>query len=268
MRDAQHISQEDLALYAMQALSRDESAAMREHLSECDLCRAELAMLTGDLAMVALSVDQRPLPPGARQRFAQRIGPNPPTEKPTESAPIHLGPRSGRALWMGWAVAAVFLIAAVGLAFQVSSLRARLKSREDQIAALEASESRSKQVDELLTATSAQRVLLTAPKTSPIPSGRVVYLAPRGELMLQANNLAPVPAGKAYELWVIPADGSAPVPAGLFHPDAAGNGSLVLPSIPQGIRAKAFGVTLEDATGAKSPTAPILLAGSVPASGG
>jgi hypothetical protein len=50
----------------------------------------------------------------------------------------------------------------------------------------------------------------------------------------------------------------------LSRPDAAGNGSLVLPSIPPGIKAKAFGVTLEDAAGSKTPTAPILLAGSVP----
>jgi len=60
---------------------------------------------------------------------------------------------------------------------------------------------------------------------------------------------------------------TAPIPAGLFRPDAAGNGSVVLPEIPQGVKAKAFGVTMEDAAGSKTPTAPILLAGAVPASG-
>jgi anti-sigma-K factor RskA len=76
-----------------------------------------------------------------------------------------------------------------------------------------------------------------------------------------------VPPGKTYELWVIPADGSAPIPAGLFRPDSAGDGSVVLPPIPQGVSAKAFGVTLEDAAGSKTPTAPILLAGAVPENG-
>ncbi len=76
-----------------------------------------------------------------------------------------------------------------------------------------------------------------------------------------------MPASKTYELWVIPANGSAPIPAGLFRPDAAGNGSVVLPQIPLGVSAKAFGVTLEDAAGSKVPTAPILLVGTVPASG-
>jgi anti-sigma factor RsiW len=37
MMDAQHISQDDLALYALQSLSPEETAAVREHLSGCDL---------------------------------------------------------------------------------------------------------------------------------------------------------------------------------------------------------------------------------------
>ena len=267
MTDAQHIAQDDLALYALQALSQDESAAMREHLSECDVCQAELARFRGDLAMVALSVDRHPLPSGARERFAQRIGFGSQATKLGEPVPIYREFRSSRAGWVGWAVAAALLIVAAGLGFEVRSLRARLLDKDGRIASLEASESRAKQVDELLTAPTAQRIVLTAPKTPPTPSGRVVYLASRGEQMLQANNLAGAPVGKAYELWVIPADGSAPIPAGLFRPDAAGNGSLVLPPIPQGIKAKAFGVTLEDAAGSKTPTEPILLAGSVPENG-
>lgn len=270
MTDAQHISQDDLALYALQTLSHDESAALRGHLSKCDECQAELARLRSDLAMLALSVDQYPLPAGARERFAQKIAgeirPNP-AAKRTEPVAIHRLSRFGSAGWVGWLVAAVILFVAGRLGFQVSLLRTRLHDSDSRIASLEASKSRAEQVAEVLTAPTAQRVLLTAPKATPAPTGRVVYLPSRGELILQANNLAPVPADKTYELWVIPADGSAPISAGLFRPDSAGNGSVVLPPIPQGVAAKAFGVTLEDAAGSKTPTAPILLAGAVPASG-
>ena len=132
---------------------------------------------------------------------------------------------------------------------------------------MEASNSRAEEITEVLTAPTAQRVVLTAPKAPPSPTGRVVYLPSRGELIFQGNNLARVPEGKTYELWVIPADGSAPIPAGLFRPDRAGNGAVVLPPIPSNVSAKAFGVTLEDAGGSKTPTAPILLAGAAPASG-
>jgi hypothetical protein len=65
---------------------------------------------------------------------------------------------------------------------------------------------------------------------------------------------------------VIPTSG-APIPAGLFRPDASGSGSVVLPAIPQGVTAKAFGITIENAGGASTPTAPILLSGAAPASG-
>jgi anti-sigma-K factor RskA len=235
------------------------------------VCRSELARLQGDLALVALSADQHPLPAGARERFVQRIAgkirSTPPVSKRAEPVPIDRSPKFRGAGWSGWIAAAAVLMVAVGLGFEVTQLRARLHESESRIAVLEAGKSRADQVAEVLTAPTAQKVLLSAPKTPPSPTGRVVYLPSRGELILQANNLAPVPAGKTYELWVIPADGSAPVPAGLFRPDAAGNGSVVLPSIPQGVIAKAFGVTMEDAVGSKTPTAPILLAGAVPASG-
>ena len=69
MNDVRHIAQDDLALYALQALCLEESAAVREHLSGCEVCRAEMASLEGDLAMVALSVEQEALPAGARERF-------------------------------------------------------------------------------------------------------------------------------------------------------------------------------------------------------
>jgi hypothetical protein len=270
MTGARHISTEDLALYAMQALSPGAAAMVREHLSECEACRDELAALHGDLAMLALGVDQQPLPAGARERFAQRIAGethlNAPAVKPAEPVVIDRTPKV-RAGWAGWLAAAAALIVAVTLGFKVNQLREQLDNRDSRIAVLEAGKSRAEQVAEVLTAPSAQRVLITAPKTQPAPTGRVTYLPSRGGLILQANNLAPVPEGKTYELWVIPADGSAPIPAGLFRPDAAGNGSVVLPQIPAGVSAKAFGVTLENAEGSKTPTAPILLAGAVAASG-
>jgi Anti-sigma-K factor rskA len=271
MTEPRHISQDDLALYAMLALSHDESATMREHLSICDECQAELARLRGDLAVVALSVDQHSLPAGSRERFAQKIAVesifSPPIAKRPEPVPMSRPPKSARPLWIGWLAAAATLIVAAGLGVQVHVLRARLRDSDSKIASLEATKSRADRVAEVLTAPTAQRVLLTAPKTPSAPIGRVVYLPSRGGLILQASSLAPVPEGKTYELWIIPADGSAPIPSGLFRPDAAGNGSVILPPIPQGVNAKAFGVTLENAAGSEAPTAPILLAGAVPASG-
>jgi len=271
MTEMQHIAQEDLTLYALQALSNEESAEAREHLSICALCRSELARLEGDLAMVALSVEQGALPEGARERFVRRIagdsGVSASTREPARIVPIRRGRSFGFAGWLGWIAAAAMLMIAVGLGLQISHLRTDLNAENGRLEALHAARSHDERVAELLSSPVAQKVVLTAPKTPPVPTGRAVYLASRGELLFQASNLKEIPRDKSYELWVIPANGASPIPAGLFRPDAAGNGAVVLPEIPTGVEAKAFGVTLENAGGSKTPTAPILLAGAVPANG-
>lgn len=265
-----HISQEDLTLYAMQALSQEEDAGIRSHLLGCEACRAELASVTGDVALVAFGVDQQPLPGGARQRFLEKIAApsrSGPRSEGDAVIPIDRIPPRSRAGWLPWIAAAALLLLCVSMGVQIQRLNDKLQAGATLTARLTATNAHAQEVLDVLTAPAAQRVLLTAAKTPPAPSGRAVYLAARGGLIFQANNLARVADDKTYELWVIPANGSAPIPAGLFRPDAAGNASVVLPPLPAGVPAKAFGVTLENAGGATTPTAPILLSGAAAASG-
>jgi anti-sigma-K factor RskA len=76
-----------------------------------------------------------------------------------------------------------------------------------------------------------------------------------------ASNFAPLPPEKAYELWLLPTSGAAPIPVGVFKPDALGSASVLMPSLPKGLQAKAFAITIEPETGSTSPTMPIVLAG-------
>ena len=48
----------------------------------------------------------------------------------------------------------------------------------------------------------------------------------------------------------------------MFHPDESGNASVIMPPLPKGVEAKAFGVTIEDEGGADKPTLPIILVGA------
>ncbi|HEX6771625.1 MAG TPA: anti-sigma factor, partial [Acidobacteriaceae bacterium] len=66
---------------------------------------------------------------------------------------------------------------------------------------------------------------------------------------------------KTYELWVIPASGAAPLPAGTFTPNAQGYASVVLPKLSSGVPAKSFGITIENAGGSATPTMPFILSG-------
>jgi anti-sigma-K factor RskA len=112
-----------------------------------------------------------------------------------------------------------------------------------------------------MTDNSALRVTLTAAPTPPSPQGKATYVPSKGSLLFTATNLDPLEPNKTYELWLIPTQGD-PIPAGTFRPDERGNASVILPSLPKGVGAKAFGVTIEGEGGSQVPTMPIILAGS------
>jgi anti-sigma-K factor RskA len=256
----------------MQALSREESAGLRLHLAECAECREQLAEIAGDLALVAMSVEQHDVPEGARQRLLERISATSDTREHASRGsviPISHEKRAPRSwMWIPWTAVAALLVlsAALGVKLffvdqQLETEDALLRHNERLLQKQNADSLRARALLDVLTAPTAQRVTLTTGKTPPAPSARAVYLASRGALILQASNMQPLPPDKTYELWVIPASG-APIPAGTFRPDASGSGSVVMPWIPPGVEAKAFGITVENAGGSQTPTMPIILSGA------
>jgi hypothetical protein len=263
MSVSQHIAQEDLALQALDALRSEEAATAAAHVAECAQCRAELAELLGDLALLGLSVEQHPIPLGARERFLRKLHAPDPNAKPTPPVSIAAGrPAPRGAIWLPWLATAAMALLALGLGIRVNQLNHKLHNQATSLASMAAESAKARRVMELLDAPGAQHVLLTAAMVKTEPSGRAIYLADRGSLFFQGNGLKPLTKDWTYELWLIPANGGAPIPAGLFWPDATGNAEVVLPPLPKGVAAKAFGVTVEKAEGSATPTAPILLAGA------
>lgn len=107
----------------------------------------------------------------------------------------------------------------------------------------------------------AQRITLVSVKTPVQPQGKAFYLRNRSSLVFVASNMPALPPQKAYELWLIPAQG-APIPAGVFKPDAHGSATVVNPPLPAGTEAKAFAITVENEAGASAPTMPIVMMGT------
>ena len=295
-----HIEQEDLALLAMQLLSQEESSRIYAHLEQCSACLHSLAEVQGDLAIYAHTVDLHSPPAQARERLMKQVAREKkeiPVEQPVPSSPMAAKPElvakqpgdsgevhllglgrgdylkeeeppkrsvGGRVLsWVGWAIAAGLAVTAGNLYQQRDALRNVISTQSSTMAQLTADAAAARQVFNTITDTTAKRVVLnTSPQTKPVPQGRATYVASEGALIFVANNLEPLQPEKTYELWLIPANGQAPIPAGTFHPDASGNASVILPPLPKGVEAKAFGVTIEAEGGATKPTLPILMVGA------
>jgi anti-sigma-K factor RskA len=286
---SRHPDPNDLTLYAMQLLSGEEAAVITHHLEQCAECRDELARIHSDLAAYAATVDLQSPPESARQRLIQQvarekkvISSKQPAAQPqvpiaafgrsssvfsmeeAELAPKRSGGRTFLA-WSGWGIAAGLAIALGFLYGDRSNLRETLTAQAGQIQRLNTQAASAHELMDALTDPKAVRVTLSlaakpVPKAQPI--GGVTYNPDKGRLVFLANNLDPLQELKTYELWVIPADGGAPIPAGTFHPDDQGNASVIMPDLPKGVAAKAFGVTVEAEGGSQTPTLPIILAGS------
>jgi anti-sigma-K factor RskA len=297
MSIANHLSQDDLLLFALQFLPEEQMLAAQEHLLECEDCRRQVGFVQGDLASYALTAESHAAPAGARERLMRSVakekratpsavpevapvraaGPTLVAAPPAESNG-HLSTRRifsiedvpvrksmGFGGWAGWAVAAV-AIGAAGLQYQQD------KSTKDQLAAVQSkytqtaeNASKASVVLDTLTDASAKQVALHLPlgtKPTVFPEGHASYLAKKGSVVFVANNLDQLQANTTYELWLIPAGPNAkPIPAGTFKPDTYGRASLVTSGLPVGVEAGAFGVTIEPEGGSKTPTLPIVLAG-------
>jgi anti-sigma-K factor RskA len=243
---------EDLALYALGSLQGNELAVLEKHLDDCAECRGELEHLRGDLALLALSVAGPSPPQRLRQRLMSAV-----MREPRLQAVAR--PRSKWTL--SWLAAAAAVIVALLLWRQDADLRHQISGLQSEMAGQQAQLERAREVVETLTATDAMRVTLVAAPTPPQPQGKAIYVRGRGSLIFLASNLPAVPPQKAYELWLIPTSG-APIPAGVFKPDAHGSATVLNPPLPPGTEAKAFAITVEPEQGSSAPTMPIVMMGA------
>ena len=149
------------------------------------------------------------------------------------------------------AAAAVAVIAIAAFLYQT-------QQKDSEIAALQTELQRSGEQQVTLAAALA---LLQAPETREVtfgqaspaapPSGRVFFNS--ASVLLIANNLPAPPAGKAYEMWIIPKGGK-PKPAGLFASNTQATAyHFFRAAVPLALT-DTVAVTLENAAGVDAPT--------------
>lgn len=173
-------------------------------------------------------------------------------------------PRTSRfhpANWIGWILAVIFLAAALVLAHHLAWLRAQLNLAEGQASQNRLQLDHADQIVNVLTSPNARHIVLTENRQALNPVGQVSWLARTGALVFVAGGLKPIPADRTYELWLVPAEGKAPIPAGLFRPDADRGATVVFAPVPAQTAAEKFMVTVEALHGSETPSLPIVMQG-------
>jgi anti-sigma-K factor RskA len=163
--------------------------------------------------------------------------------------------------WLGWVLAVIFAVVATGLAHKVATVRAELNTTQGGAAQARVQLDHANEIVAVLSSPESTHVVLTETRQATLPVGQVSWLPSKGALVFVAGGLRPLAADKTYELWLIPAQGKAPIPAGLFRPDASHGATVVLPPLPAETRARGFEVTVEPGHGSETPSLPIVMQG-------
>lgn len=255
---------DDLLLYALGEMTGNDRQEFETHLQTCASCRRELQEMRADLGLLALSAAGAKPPARVKERLMRAVAAEP---RGVSVVAPQAPPR--RAFW-NWApalAAALLLLLTIGLWSRNAVLKQNERQLRDAVAELTNRNQdlavKYRQAEEslgLLQDPQAVHISLNPSKAPKEPRGTAIFDPSKKRMLFMASNMPPAPAGKAYELWIIPTKG-APIPAGVFKPDEHGNAVMMDHTMPADVEAKAFAVTMEKEEGSNTPTMPILMSG-------
>jgi anti-sigma-K factor RskA len=249
---------EDLALYALGSLEGEERTSLEKHLATCASCRRELEMLRGDTSLLAMTTVGAKPPARSKQRLMAAIANEPRMPVAAKAA------KTSRSFWRGvaWAAAAIAILLWFSSESMNTELRRQIAELKVRVLLQEKDLQHAREIVATLVDPDAMKVELVAAGSKPQPHGKAIYQMHNRSLIFFASNLPPLPPEKIYELWLFPANGGAPIAAGMFKPDAKG-GAMVIPPLPAGIEAKNFAVTMEPESGShEAPRGTMVMVGA------
>jgi hypothetical protein len=232
--------QGEYELYAMGVAEDPARGEIRAHLDRgCEVCMLEMKRAKQLATMIGATAQQQAPSSKLRKRILASAG--------YEQRSYGLAP------WLG-ALAALCFVAAIyfggrerSYMEEMGNLRAQMRQQNIEL-------TRLTEIITIMNGANTREVNFGAG-----PKGKV-FVNPSSGVVLMATNLPPAPAGKAYEMWVIPKSGN-PVPAGMFQSQTDGSATHVQPGPIDIASLGAVAVTLEDAAGAPQPTTtPLIVA--------
>jgi anti-sigma-K factor RskA len=253
--------------YALGTLTDSERRELETHLSTCAECTQEVAELARVANGLAYAVPQLDLPAGLRDRVLRAAVQSDPAPQVTP-----FRPRASAAIPTWLAVAASIAAVALGLYAmtlrqRVGELQERLRDANARAEGLErtvnvarATADRANEFRAILTASDARRIDLAGQPPAPGAAGRAFWSPSRRQVVVTADNLPSLAAGRTYQLWVIPpGKGSKPVSAGLLDLEPGGHVLTLASTNVEQVGTVA--VTEEPAGGVPQPTGPMVIAG-------
>jgi anti-sigma-K factor RskA len=260
---------EHAALFVLGALTPGERAEFEAHLAGCGECAAEVHSLSAVPAMLAQAVPQVEPSPALRDLVLRSVVSG---NSRVETLASHAAARTGA--FAPWFAAAASLVLTVALGGYALALRGRIGGLEtrlrDALARAEASDRQLADVRRVAADAESRVAVLAAPDLSridlagqpaaPQASGRGYWSRSRG-LVFTATTLPALPAGRTYQLWVLPAQGPPISNRWLFRPDAAGRAAAVFDTPVDLPRPTALAVSIEPDGGVPAPTGALYLVG-------
>jgi anti-sigma-K factor RskA len=227
--------------YAAGALTEDERSEFEAHLGDCSSCTQEVRELVATTARLA-AVAAEPEPDGLRERVMSEISRT--RQLPPGTPPTNAG--NGQRPWYRQPLAvaaALLLVVSAGLAVATA----------EALHSADVARSRADRI-EAIVADPAHRVL-----TQPVTSGGSGTVVVSGKnAIFSASDLAPLPAGKTYQLWVIGPDGARSARSVGVLGGSPGNR---IDRLVTGLAADdAVGLSIEPSGGSRRPTTdPVLV---------
>jgi anti-sigma-K factor RskA len=221
--------------YVLDALDAGERRVFEDHLQTCEECTEEVRGMRATAAELSRTVEVTP-PPQLRAQVLAAVSQVRPLPPVVDNVVALRRLRASRSTWQVLA-AACALIAVIGTGWGFSQHQAANRAATAQarmVASLIA------EPDVSATTTSLSQ-----------GSGTVIYAKDEHKVVLIGRDMPALPAGKTYQLWMLPATGKA-VSGGTFTTDSSGNVAYQTDGDLSAFNR--MGISVEPAGGSAQPT--------------
>jgi anti-sigma-K factor RskA len=257
MSDTTQDFREQAPAYVLGALSAEEARAFEAVLARDPELQREVAEFREVTAMLATG-ESMPPPPELKHRLLERV-------RADKSVPLPVARPSRRSMMptlLGLGLAASVILSA-SLALQVGRLERDLNGRDSLLTERESRLAARERTLNSILEPGVELTLLSATGAQ-APGMQVFRDRNRNIAIIHGFRLKPAPAGRTYQLWIIPKGGK-PIPSQVFNADPDGRVLVENVAVPTDISIEAYAITEEPAGGSPQPTSTPFLVGRVAA---